>query len=103
MSTVAETIKRTRALKERLEQEIEGFEYLEQRLSSPEIANNPGLLKELGRNHSVLSPRVKLYREYLETLGRLEEAESIMTDDDVEVNTDTVVYARNDASAVVTV
>ncbi len=82
MSTVAETIKRTRALKERLEQEIEGFEYLEQRLSSPEIANNPGLLKELGRNHSVLSPRVKLYREYLETLGRLEEAESIMTDDD---------------------
>ena len=80
MPAVSETLKRTKALRERLQQEIEHFHALEERLARPDPVSDPAELKNLSREHARLSARFGQFSSYLQMLRSLEEVEGVLAD-----------------------
>lgn len=68
----------TRALRERLEREMEAFRELEERLSGGDLS--PAELKDLTRRHSALAPRAREIQAYLKLEGDLAEARAVLED-----------------------
>lgn len=80
MSTISEIIKTNKALKERVQSEIDSFGDIERKLSSPLLSDNPAEFKELSKAHAMLSDRVDVFKKYLNLLERLEEANLLLND-----------------------
>ena len=80
MPALSETLKRTKALRDRVQQDIEHFHALEERLAQPGAIPDAGELKRLSREHARLSARVGQFTSYLQMLISLEEAEAVLGD-----------------------
>ncbi|HBS05432.1 MAG TPA: peptide chain release factor 1 [Leptospiraceae bacterium] len=70
----------SRNLKERVQREVERFEEIEQKLSSPEVSSDPSSFKELSRQHSRLSSRIEPLRKYLSLLLQLDQSNELLAD-----------------------
>ena len=70
----------SRNLKERVQREVERFGEIEQKLSSPEVSQDPTAFKDLSRLHSRLSSRIEPLRQYLNLIRQLEESEELLAD-----------------------
>lgn len=64
----------------RLEEVEKSLEQVEQALADPQVASDPKELQRLGKIHAELQPIVLAYREYKNTLQRIEDAESLLDD-----------------------
>lgn len=80
MSAALDTLKRTQALRDRVQQEIEHFHDLEERLADPNAASDPARLKQLSREHARLGARVEHFTKYLQWLRDLQEAQAVLED-----------------------
>lgn len=67
-------------VKDRLLAEIEHVRELEERLSDPAVVSDQSLFKQLSREHSRLTPRVKEIETYLSQLNQLDELEVMVGD-----------------------
>lgn len=66
---------------ERLQTVEDRYEYLNEQLSDPEIANDPNKIKELSKEQAQMQRTVEVYREYKEARQQLDEAKSMLEDD----------------------
>jgi len=72
-------------INEKLEELERKFQELELKLGDPQVISNPAELQRLAKEHSELSKIVEKYRQYKETLKRLEEAMSLFDEEDEEL------------------
>lgn len=72
-------------INEKLEELERKFQELELKLGDPQVISNPAELQRLAKEHSELSKIVEKYRQYKETLKRLEEAMSFFDEEDEEL------------------
>lgn len=66
---------------ERLQTVEDRYEYLNEQLSDPEIANDPNKIKELSKEQAQMQRTVEVYREYKEARQQLDEARSMLEDE----------------------
>ncbi|WP_022794586.1 peptide chain release factor 1 [Marinococcus halotolerans] len=66
---------------ERLQTVEDRYEYLNEQLSDPEIANDPNKIKELSKEQAQMQRTVEVYREYKEARQQLDEAKSMLEDE----------------------
>ncbi|GEK59280.1 peptide chain release factor 1 [Marinococcus halophilus] len=66
---------------ERLQTVEDRYEYLNEQLSDPEIANDPNKIKELSKEQAQMERTVEVYREYKEARQQLDEAKSMLEDE----------------------
>jgi len=72
-------------INEKLDELEKKYQELELKLSDPGVISNPAELQRLAKEHSDLSKIVEKYRQYKETLKRLEEAMSLFNEEDEEL------------------
>jgi peptide chain release factor 1 len=84
------------SMHERLEQIEARYDELTRELSSPEVASDPGRLRELGKRHAELHDIVTTYRKYREALGHAEEARLLAKE---EKNPEMAAYFREEEAA----
>lgn len=66
--------------------EIEqSYKEIEDKMSNPEIANNPQEMQKLGKKHSELSPIVDAFREYEKVLQGMADAREMISGSDQEM------------------
>ena len=70
----------TRALLERLEREVENFKELESKLADPELTSDPGVFKELSREHSRQRHRAERIQLYLDLVHQESELRLLLDD-----------------------
>ncbi len=80
MPAVSDTLRRTKALRDRVEQELDHFRALEEQLARPESAADPAELKRLSREHARLGARFGQFQSYLQMIRSLEEAQAVLAD-----------------------
>lgn len=70
---------------DKLNQVAERYETLQQLLAQPEVATDPRLLEEYGRELAELGPMVNLYREYRQLQDQLQQAQELLGAEDEEL------------------
>ncbi len=70
---------------EKLEGIEQRYEEIAQRMADPEVVSDPDRLAELAREHAELEELVTLYRQYRQTRTELDQAESLLEDNDPEL------------------
>jgi peptide chain release factor 1 len=81
-------------MRDRLEEIERSYDELTRELSSPEVAPDPGRLRDLGRRHSELEEIVTVGRQWRKALVDAEEARSLARD---EQDPETEAYFRQEA------
>jgi len=61
------------------------YDEISEKLSSPELASNPGAMKTLAKKHSDLGKIIACYKEYKEIESGLEQARQLVNDQDPEM------------------
>jgi peptide chain release factor 1 len=69
------------APRERLDEIEARYDELTNELASPDVAQNPARLRELGKAHSELAEVVAVYRSYRDALAQADEARSMARDE----------------------
>src|SRR5262245_9359816 len=69
------------APRDRLDDIEARYEELTGELASPEVAQNPARLRDLGKQHSELAEIVGAYRSYRRALAQAEEAKAMVRDE----------------------
>ncbi len=70
---------------EKLEGIESRYEAIAQQMADPEVVSDPDRLAELAREHAELEELVTLYRQYRQARAELEQAESLLEDNDPEL------------------
>ncbi len=70
---------------EKLEGIEQRYEEIAQRMADPEVVGDPDRLAELAREHAELEELVTLYRQYRQARTELDQAESLLEDNDPEL------------------
>jgi peptide chain release factor 1 len=81
-------------MRERLEAVEARYEELTRELSGPEVASDPGRLRDLGKQHRELEEIVSVYRQYKKALADAEDARTLTRD---EHDPETREYFRQEA------
>jgi peptide chain release factor 1 len=70
---------------DKVEKVVERFEEVEKLLMTPEIACNPKKIRVLGKERSDLEKIAVVYREYIESIEQIEEANAMLKESDAEM------------------
>jgi peptide chain release factor 1 len=82
-------------MRERLDEIEARYEELTRELSAPEVASDPGRLRDLGKEHSDLQETVTTYRAYRAALSQAEEARQMAKG---EVDREMAAFLRGEAT-----
>lgn len=70
----------------KLKEVEQSYKEIEEKMSDPEIANNPQTMQKLGRKHSELAPIVDVFREYEKVLRGIGDAREMIAGNDQEMS-----------------
>ena len=72
-------------MKEKLKEIIDKYHHLSEKMATEEVLSDPKQLMSLAKEHSSLEKIVKVATEYISVLDQIDEAESMLEDDDEEL------------------